>query len=502
MPSSVGFIGLEYEIFLLEKKLVELKRSRNSYMRVCSLPPEILVQVFAWLQHIRCAPNHARPWKTYDPRWSRIMAVCKHFRDVALRAPTLWTIIDYENNSPQWKDLCIARSGDAALFLHAHSSGALKYFHRARSARVPADAEIASVLNAAPAPKLRTLKLRSYLEENDEDNDAAFALTSRFLGGHVTHLVSLILHGGRIFLYDAPPMPALRYLDIDRITLNAGMESLWLLLKATPALEDLSIVNICLGDEDWRPEVADAVVAIPTTEYIALSCLKHLTLVDAPAELSALMRMICTTGPLQTTDVIVKAPHDFDDSGGEESDEEDEEDEEALQLNINHILIFDRWMDTIPEHALSKVKGSASLNVPYTIQDGVTLRFTSEDWPGSSLIMTCDIDDAVQNRLLDCVEVLRLVYQVASLDDGQSRDVFNAPNIRNLHNLQGLELMHFNFTTEECASLKTCLHDRQGRIKYVNLIGCDIIGISELSSALKSEGLMPELVLTVMPYAY
>jgi hypothetical protein len=205
---------------------------------------------------------------------------------------------------------------------------------------VPADAEIASALNA-PAPKLRTLKLRSYLEENDEDNKAAFVITSRFLGGHATHLASLILHGGRIFLYDAPPMPALRHLDIDRITLNAGMVSLWLLLKATPALEDLSIVNICLGDEDWKlPEVAD-VVAIPTTEYIALLCLKHLTLVNAPTELSALMRMICTTGPLQSTDVIVKAPHDFDDSGGEESDKEDEEDEEALQLNINHILIFD-----------------------------------------------------------------------------------------------------------------------------------------------------------------
>jgi hypothetical protein len=148
-------------------------------------------------------------------------------------------------------------------------------------------------------------------------------------------------------------------------------------------------------------------------------------------------------------------------------------------------------MDTIPEHALLKVKGSASLNVPYTIQDGVTLQFTSEDWPGSSLIMTCDIDDAVQNRLLDCVEVLRLVYQVVSLDDGQSWDVFNTPNIRNLHNLQGLELMHFNFTTEERASLKTCLRNCQGQIKYVNLIGCDTVleaGVYPYFSAVPDHG--------------
>jgi hypothetical protein len=139
--------------------------------------------------------------------------------------------------------------------------------------------------------------------------------------------------------------------------------------------------------------------------------------------------------------------------------------------------------------------------VPYS-KRGVTIRFTCSDVPDSTLVMTCDINDAVQNRILDRVEVLRLVYQLASLDDGQSRDVFDVPNIRNLPNLRGLELMHFNVNLEERASLKTCLHNRQGQIKYLNLIDCDIIGTSKLSYALKSEGLIPELVLTVIPHTH
>jgi hypothetical protein len=333
MISNIGV--LEHEISALEKKLVELKRRRNSYIRICRLPPEILVQVFGWFQHRRCIPNRAQPWKTYDHKWSRIMAVCKHFRDVALHAPTLWTVIDFETHSPQWRELCVARSGDAALVLHAHSTSQLDCFHRARSARVSAFGDIASVLNA-PAPRLRILKVRAYLEEDEEeDEEFAFAFTVRFLGGQAANLVSLILRGCRISIYDAPPMPAVRRLELDIVTFHAGMDSLWLLLSATPAVEDLSVFGISLAEVDWRLPRFEDVVPIPAIS-MTLPRLTHIMIDDLPAEVSAILRMISTPGSLHAT---VKSPLD-----GVESDEDDSCDRRpgAPKLNENHIIIFDR----------------------------------------------------------------------------------------------------------------------------------------------------------------
>jgi hypothetical protein len=110
---------------------------RNDGPPVFQLHPEIIVEIFGWLQHRQgTMRNNNCPWKTYDPEWTRVMAVCRLFRDIAVGVLSLWTTLDYEKSSDAWRQLCLARSGAAALAIHGHGPSATKYLSRACTAHL------------------------------------------------------------------------------------------------------------------------------------------------------------------------------------------------------------------------------------------------------------------------------------------------------------------------------------------------------------------------------
>jgi hypothetical protein len=249
------------ETTVLQRTLVSYKARHNEDPPVFQLHLEILVEIFGWLQHRQgTMRDDDRPWKTYDPEWTRVMAVCRLFRDIALGALSLWTTLDYEGSSDAWRQLCVARSGAAALAIHGHGPSAAKYLSRARTAHFR-DIGESTYLLYEPAPSLRILKVVLFMNDEDQDEEQTLSISANLLGGHVRSLVSLILCGPRIHLHQAPFMPTLRFLEVDRVLLIDGMHSLGGIPNNTPDLEALSVFRLSFtGDlEPIRQPIHSAV---------------------------------------------------------------------------------------------------------------------------------------------------------------------------------------------------------------------------------------------------
>ena len=92
-----------------------LHTERNTLSPISRLPNETLASIF-----IHCArdyfDNHdGRPIST-APTWVHVSYVCRHWRNVALGCPTLWTYLFIA--SPRWTDELLARSKQAPLKVH------------------------------------------------------------------------------------------------------------------------------------------------------------------------------------------------------------------------------------------------------------------------------------------------------------------------------------------------------------------------------------------------
>jgi hypothetical protein len=493
MSSATTLDELEAQISVLEKELAKLRRRRNGYMRVCTLPAEILAEVFLWLQHVPDAPNDARPWQTHDCTWVHAMLVCRRFRDVAVHAPTLWTLIDYTIQSPRWRKLFAKRSGDADLSLYTETTYDETYFARVRSARLPVLSNTERVFNE-PAPRIRELQLMGCHDELELDEDAEpfFHFGKQFLGGKTSHIVSLTLQGSAITLHEAPLMPALRHLTISRIVLSNGASSLWHLLTCTPVLEDLDVSHILLLDEQFEP--VDPAELVPLHEDpVNLPLVTRLNLENTPAELAALLRMISITSTMTAVRIIVRSPGGVD-SSDEDTDDEASVESEPIPINDNHLFIFDQWMAAVPPHLRPHIHGTASFDAPYRARSGAELSFPSGNTSRAhfKLVVTCDIGTAVApNRLLSGIECIRMYYHSDMFEEEESRNVFDSPPVQNLPNVVALGLIQYNAkTAEEQIFLRSWLSARQGRMQHVSFMGCHPC-IHWLSHALEDEGLVP-----------
>lgn len=101
---------LDDEIAALTSVLCNLRTQRNTFSPIARLPPEILASIF-----IHCAQSYKKNRHTGSgvPDWVNVSYVCRHWRDVALDCPTLWSFLFV--SSHYWTNELLARSKAAPL---------------------------------------------------------------------------------------------------------------------------------------------------------------------------------------------------------------------------------------------------------------------------------------------------------------------------------------------------------------------------------------------------
>jgi hypothetical protein len=456
---------------------------RNDGPLVFQLHPEIIVEIFGWLQHQQgTVRDDDRPWKTYDPEWTRVMAVCRVFRDIAIGALTLWTTLDYQKSSDAWRQLCLARSGAAALAIHGHGPSATKYLSRARTAHLREIGESAYRL-LEPAPTLRILKLALFLDVWSKKT--TLSINTDLLGGHLHSLVSLNLCGARIHLHQPPSMPTLRHLEVNGVLLIDGMHSLGRLLNNTPALEHLLTFELFVTAtlESIAPTETLSIPEPP----VALPQLASLTTDDGAAVLAALLRMLSQPQTL-TMQLDVHPMHDFDVSDVSDSPYTTHWGDSTT---LNYSLIFNTWLASVPTPKLSKIKGTASADVPYIPQHGSFFELTCDT---AKLCVPCDVEvsEAAAAPICDYLHILHLVCRPDAWRADAMAEVLNLPSIKRLEHLDTFVLSRYSTACPvEHSYLRSWLAEH-GTIQQVHFQEC-APHTRAFMSALQSDGLVPKV---------
>lgn len=110
----------------LKTELAKVTTLRNNYVPINRrLPPEVLCEIFLQLakgfhQSYERFPGPRVDHRGYpDPHaWVKVTHVCRHWRDIALNFPSLWTSI--YNKKPEYIHAFIARSQQAPLNIREH----------------------------------------------------------------------------------------------------------------------------------------------------------------------------------------------------------------------------------------------------------------------------------------------------------------------------------------------------------------------------------------------
>ncbi|KAF5313045.1 hypothetical protein D9619_003552 [Psilocybe cf. subviscida] len=99
------------------RRLQDSAYERNMHRRIMKLPAEILSLIFHCMRQPPPTANPAVfetfPFKQRTEEWVFVTWVCRHWRNVALNDPTLWTIVPYLRS--RWIPEIIERSRNAGL---------------------------------------------------------------------------------------------------------------------------------------------------------------------------------------------------------------------------------------------------------------------------------------------------------------------------------------------------------------------------------------------------
>ena len=120
-----GRAKIDADILALKERIRSLKSSRNSLSPINFLPPEILTEIFSWLQWL-CGRSLVDTVYFSDYgflKWMTVTRVCQRWRQTALSCPRLWTVIPAACR-PGYTCMALERSGLAPLFIYA--AGGLK----------------------------------------------------------------------------------------------------------------------------------------------------------------------------------------------------------------------------------------------------------------------------------------------------------------------------------------------------------------------------------------
>jgi hypothetical protein len=460
LPSLATIEEYDQRIALLEGQLLDLRRRRNAaFVPACQVPAELLAQVFAHVQHGGTEYDETQPWKSYRSEWARVMLVCQHFRDVAVRTPALWSTLDYRHSSRKWNDLCETRSANVPVYINDPVGESANVFPRARAAHLqlellPAYAQFL----ASSAPNLKFLKLSGsfrYLKLN---------VTASILGGQSLSLVQLTLSG--MFLIDMPFMPHLRRLELRQIRLSAESTSPFISLKNAPTLESLSVQHTT----SQGVFSADYISAL---NPISLPHLLVLEVEDNPEMAALCLRCLPLPKSMLKLECFDCFPEDMDDD-----------------LNQEHMNIYQTWKlfmqrvhqcNSPPKGDLYSHRGSA-----FGVTFGPSLELERLNIQATgSCTFVCD--EIHSHPIFDDVETVLF-----------HNDDFPLWHIIDLDVLVGVRVLRFqamdaeDIGPEQMVSLKDWIMHHKERIREVVFEQCHD-NFRALATQLQQEGVVPNV---------
>ncbi|KII87415.1 hypothetical protein PLICRDRAFT_43053 [Plicaturopsis crispa FD-325 SS-3] len=276
-----------------------LKTRRNTLSLISRLPPEILSMIFIAMV---CA-------YLPDPTgWIEATNICRHWRDVALDCPMLWTRII--PGTPLWTGVLLRRSRNAPLTIEStydvyssfnrdnvrqSTEMALAHIPRVVSLRLTASAEdLTHILVdfATPAPAMRSLALE------DDGYGARYPLPDTFCAGLSSALRQLDLKQC-VIPCDSPLLNNLTRLKLD--CTSSTVSQMLIMLQRAPFLETLELRE--LEERDCAP----------TANAVELTRLNSITISTRTRECVALLVLLAFP-PTATVSLrcVVKGPLDTD----------------------------------------------------------------------------------------------------------------------------------------------------------------------------------------------
>jgi hypothetical protein len=471
-PPPSEFDEIDARIRALESEIRELKRRRNSITPIFRLPSEILVTI---IQHVQ---NESKAYEDvfskFDHSWVRIMLVCQHLRTVAVQTPTLWTVIDHNSRSAEWRDVCHQRSATAPLHIQTSYKKHVVQWERAVVAHVGRLPKVD--VSQITAPLLRVLRL-SAPNEND-----SFCVTSILLNTTFKSLVYLHLKGLGVSLQtdETVSLPCLRYLKLESTRIDYNLDQLAHLLRHAQSLEHIIMSRLCLA-EGSQAVAADEV--IPISSAVTLPRLRGLYIDDAPAEVWALLRLMSlpqSTLCISVMRVAMTLQTQW-----------------TIQTDIvDHFLNFYHQMLRTPEPPTSTVRysfepGNESSLGTITFGDSDEARqeiLSSTFGSFSTSFCTIRIEPDGPHPALDRVSTLHIhckIGQLSFVDLDRRHGVCFLEAIHTVV-LEGLQANQ----TGTAASIQNWIKSRGGRIKCVKLIECHE-GTERFAEELRLGGLVP-----------
>ncbi|KAF9238625.1 hypothetical protein BU15DRAFT_75076 [Melanogaster broomeanus] len=302
------------EIALLKLPICALFTQKNALLPVSRLPCEILATIFLYQAYSFYQDPQDFPMWGAAPPWANVSYVCRHWRNVALTCPSLWSFLFVF--SPRWTEELLSRSKRVPLRIlidmRFEFQEAMIFFEKVTtdvtrirdlSLYLPCNRVegVLSKLSTTPAPLLHTFKLR--LRTRHLGEDAVYPDT--LLNGETPALRTLELY------HCHPPWSSLVFTALSTLRLRSIASSsqptiteLLAMLRHMPDLAHLYLEDALSGAKD----ILASRHTLPS-ECVDLPHLSRLALV---APFSAVIVFLSKVTVPQKTEIRLLCRHDVD----------------------------------------------------------------------------------------------------------------------------------------------------------------------------------------------
>ncbi|KAH8827300.1 hypothetical protein DL96DRAFT_1556397 [Flagelloscypha sp. PMI_526] len=350
--SESSLIVADQEIALLTTLLAKKKKERNSHIKACSLPVEILDNVFRyvvdeWFSQVTTRTKHSRDWRP------SIVQVCDRWRLIAHAYPYLWSRVAL-NGSHGLFEQCMKLSRDIKLavttFPDHLTEASVPYFNQElcqlaqclsrikslilKVATVDQIATMFSSPSPSPLPQLTEIDIQYDLRHGRLINSffgrpstSVLQVVKTTFQSRVPNLRILVIRGPGLALLQNQVLPSslakLYFLDQTEFfasqsviqTLPPVQPAAWMSLKGLrflrifsqyiveiplvsgsiqlPALERLDV------NGQFRPIVADFLrsVTLPSHTCISIVLVTNIANLQGLQNFSGALRLLADTGP-------------------------------------------------------------------------------------------------------------------------------------------------------------------------------------------------------------